>query len=537
MTVPTVAQTPDELMVASHSHPAAGKGDVSGEEIVREDISQEEEVVVGGEEEDKVHSRILGDTEHNWCRAVGSGTGITVLAMLFSRPLEISALQLAVDAVQLQHPRLRSQLVWVDSKPAFRVSSAPNVKVEVVDASQGVERNNVVEEMQEEEEPTSVGEMRDAEEYEWMVHVENELNTNVWSSSDQLFQCLVPQPMFVVRLHILPKNYSLLTIRVHTAICDRVSAATVMMDLLKALRHPSSSIDADDNFARLGNEGESLAVSACKNNKLMAIEDAIPPGQANKPFWAHGIDLIGYSLGSRRHAFLPFADPDEPRRSKFIHAALSVEQTQLLLNGCSKESTSIYGALCAAGLKAAAFLKELARRSEHYALITLIDCREYLEPKLSQSTVGFYHSALLNTHHVNEVTDFWELARRCSSTLDNAMKNRKHFTDMGDLNFLMFQAITHPALTPSSSMRTSQLVLFRDPALVEIEDLAEDMGVKHYLGCSSIHGVGPALAIFDSVRKGALHFTGVYPSPLYSPSQMRSYVNAMLGLLVRSSQS
>ncbi|KAL3699756.1 hypothetical protein R1sor_017778 [Riccia sorocarpa] len=531
MTVPTVALTPDELMVASESYPAATKTEVNGDGIDNAAAVEERDEMVQekllDEEDETVHSRTLGDTEHNWCRAVESGTGITVLAVFFSRRLEISALQAAVEVLQLKHPRLRSQLIWVDGKPAFRVSPGPFVKIEVLDAAiQGVERN-AVEEMLEGEEEQSLGEMQDAEEHEWMVHVENELNTNIWS--EQHSHCLVPQQLLVVRLRILPNNYSLLTMRVHTAVCDRISGATLLVDLLKALRGTSSI--GDDNNVGLEDDAE------MSSNNLVAIEDAIPPGQANKPFWAHGIDLIGYSLGSRRHALLPFANPDEPRRSKFIHSVLSVEQTQSLLDACIRADTSVYGAICAAGLKAAAILKQMATKSEHYALITLIDCREYLEPKLSQSTVGFYHSALMNTHHVNEITDFWELARRCSSSLDNAMKNRKHFTDMGDLNFLMFQAISHPALTPSSSMRTSQLVLFRDPALVQVEDLAQEMGVEHYVGCSSIHGVGPALAIFDSIRKGALHFTGVYPSPLYSRRQMRSYVNAMLNLLVHSSQN
>ncbi|CAM6124142.1 unnamed protein product [Calypogeia fissa] len=105
--------------------------------------------------------------------------------------------------------------------------------------------------------------------------------------------------------------------------------------------------------------------------------------------------------------------------------------------------------------------KQLGRRSEHFAVISLINCRQLLQPRLSQSTVGFYHSALMNTHHINKETDFWDLVKRCSGSLNDAMRNRKHFTDMGDLNYLMFQAIQHPGSTPSCSMRTSLLVLFQ----------------------------------------------------------------------------
>lgn len=47
------------------------------------------------------YDRLLGDTEHNWCRAVSVGTGITVLGFLFRRPLNLSDLQTAIDVVQV----------------------------------------------------------------------------------------------------------------------------------------------------------------------------------------------------------------------------------------------------------------------------------------------------------------------------------------------------------------------------------------------------------------------------------------------------
>lgn len=60
---------------------------------------KEEEVCLEGP-----YDRMLGDTEHNWCRAVGGGTGITVLGFLFSRPLDLPSLQTAIDVVQVSAP-------------------------------------------------------------------------------------------------------------------------------------------------------------------------------------------------------------------------------------------------------------------------------------------------------------------------------------------------------------------------------------------------------------------------------------------------
>ncbi|KAG0586536.1 hypothetical protein KC19_2G098200 [Ceratodon purpureus] len=87
----------------------------------------------------------------------------------------------------------------------------------------------------------------------------------------------------------------------------------------------------------------------------------------------------------------------------------------------------------------------------------------------------------------------------------------KYFTDMGDLNYLMYQAISHPNLTPASSLRTSLLVTFRDTLSDEVGDWAAAIiGVEDFVGCSSIHGVGPSLANFDAIRNGEFHCANVF---------------------------
>jgi hypothetical protein len=82
---------------------------------------------------------------------------------------------------------------------------------------------------------------------------------------------------------------------------------------------------SNDSVAGKGKEEKNTSM------KLMSVEAAIPPGKANKPFWAHGIDLLGYSLGSKLHALLPFEEPCMPRQTRLIRSSLSFEHTQALL--------------------------------------------------------------------------------------------------------------------------------------------------------------------------------------------------------------
>ncbi|MFS7952096.1 hypothetical protein Hanom_Chr07g00602931 [Helianthus anomalus] len=84
---------------------------------------------------------------------------------------------------------------------------------------------------------------------------------------------------------------------------------------------------------------------------------------------------------------------------------------------------------------------------------------------------------------------------------------------MADLNFLMCKAIDKPGLTPSSSLRTSLLSVLEDPLIENTNQLHKQIGLLDCIGCSSVHGVGPSLAIFDTIRDGELDCACVYPSP------------------------
>lgn len=148
--------------------------------------------------------------------------------------------------VQLQHPRLRSQLLWIHGRPAFQVCDKSIVKIEVVEKQEEPDTLEVVSDVtgstpsekemcdmhsedQQHSSPASSGEC-DAR--GWLKFVEDELNTNIWPQREH---CAQPVPLFVVRLYLLPEDRSLMTLRLHTAACDRVSAATVSTDVLKAL--------------------------------------------------------------------------------------------------------------------------------------------------------------------------------------------------------------------------------------------------------------------------------------------------------------
>lgn len=108
---------------------------------------------------------------------------------------------------------------------------------------------------------------------------------------------------------------------------------------------------------------------------------------------------------------------------------------------------------------------------------------------------------------------------------------------MADLNFLMCKAIENPGLTPSSSLRTAILSVFEDTVVDNSGKKQKDVGVEDYMGCASIHGVGPSIAIFDTIRDGSLDCVCVYPSPLHSREQMQEVFGKVKDILIDAAKS
>ena len=238
--------------------------------------------------------RDLGKTESNWVAALESGTGITITSILFERHMPVADLKGPLCDLLALHPRLRSLIVQENRVFVFHTPEEIFVRLCEIDLSS--------ETFEEDED----GNSREP----WHLITEKELNT--------AFSKDYPIAVFQPKLYLLPDSYSLLVLRVHAAAADMASTATMVKQIVSSLQI-RSAID----YKKVSG-GEEVEL-------LPSIEDGIPPGQANKPFWAHGMDVVGYGLKSRRHAYLPFDDAESPRTSKLIRAALTADATKLLL--------------------------------------------------------------------------------------------------------------------------------------------------------------------------------------------------------------
>ncbi|KAL7599064.1 hypothetical protein Lser_V15G26432 [Lactuca serriola] len=439
-------------------------------------------------------SRSVGGTEYSWCRAVPGGTGVTALALLFSKPPNLSHLQASIQKLQDSHPILRSKLRSNPSTNTFLLftpSASTPLEIHTSDLAQS-----------------------------YYQALEHEMNTNAWRNQDNR---VTENDVMFASLYNLPDQKWVVVLRLHTGVCDRTAAAFLLRELLGLIAAGEGCVDKE---------------IVKEDGMGLPIEDCIPAGKANKPFWARGVDMLGYSVNSFRFSHLDFKANGLPDSTQYVRMQIGLEDTDQILGGCKSRNIKLYAVLTAAAFIASRASKNLPDdKWEKYSLATLIDCRALLDPVLSDHHIGFYHSAILNSHDVKGGEDLWDLAKKIYTALENAKNNNKHFTDMADLNFLMCKAIDNPGLTPSSSLRTSLISVFEEPITQNSSQSHKDIGLLDCIGCASVHGVSPSLAIFDTVRDGELDCACVYPSPTHSREQMQDFVDQMKKILLGSNVS
>ncbi|PRQ43994.1 hypothetical protein RchiOBHm_Chr3g0474311 [Rosa chinensis] len=443
-------------------------------------------------------ARPVGGTEYSWCKAVPVGTGITVLAFLLTKPPNIPLLQNALHNLQNSHPILRSKHHFdpATNTHSFLTPPTPHLQIQPFDL------------------PSTASILQTHSAVSPFHQIfEHELNLNTWRDPDPLS---AGTDVLFASTYTLSESQWALVLRLHTSACDRAAAAALLKELLR-------SVGGGGTERELKGNGEVIS----------ALEDLIPNGKANKPFWARGVDMLGYSLNSFRLSNIEFEDVSLPRTTQMVKLRLNPEHTDQLLAGCKSRGIKLCGVLAAAGLIAAHASKHLPDHQwEKYAVVTLLDCRSLLDPPLSANDFGFYHSAIMNSHDINGENTLWELAKRCYTAFADAKNSNKHFSDMSDLNFLMCKAIENPGLTPSSSMRTAFVSVFEDLVIDDSSEVHQELGLEDYEGCASVHGVGPSIAIFDAIRDGGLNCACVYPSPLHSREQMQGLMDHMKSVLV-----
>lgn len=253
-------------------------------------------------------TRPVGGTEYSWCRAIDGGTGIAVIALLLSRTPKLQNLQNTLDKLQIYHPTLRSSLRYDASANSFSfvVTSAADSRVEI----QPFDSESTAQIIRDSDDPCADPHR---------IILEHELNKNTWIDPHRWINS--ESRVFIVSLYDLTNDgeQRILTFRLNTGACDRTAAVTLLREFMKET--------ASDG---LGNGPVTVEETTVGLGK--AIEELIPSGKGDKPFWARGMDVLGYSLNAFRFSNLNFVDAeDSNRRSQVVRLKLDKDQTLKLV--------------------------------------------------------------------------------------------------------------------------------------------------------------------------------------------------------------
>uniref|UniRef100_A0ACD5VT70 Uncharacterized protein n=1 Tax=Avena sativa TaxID=4498 RepID=A0ACD5VT70_AVESA len=258
-------------------------------------------------------ARAVGGTEYSWCRAVPGGTGTTLLALRLSPRAGAAAAEAAVRSLQSAHPVLHAHLRAAStSSPTLAFPPPPAPQLSLAPQPSALDFDSLL---------------------------ERELNLNPWAAAEEGPDGV---PVLFAALYDLsaPAGGAALFVRIHTAACDRAASAALLRELL----------------AHLGGAGagdtEAAAVEA-------GLESRIPQRDAWKPFWARGVDMVGYSINGLRTSTLPFVETGTARSTQMVRLGFGREDTTRLLDACKENGVKLCSAMAAATLLAARQSKKL----------------------------------------------------------------------------------------------------------------------------------------------------------------------------------
>ncbi|KAI3698247.1 hypothetical protein L2E82_41631 [Cichorium intybus] len=249
------------------------------------------------------NTRLLGGTELNWCKVAAAGTGITVLALQVSKQLDMIILKKALHKIQHGHPILNSMLYKNTStgSTSFIINPPiPHLRLNIINLCT---TSQILQTLMSCSSNASLSPLQ--------AILEHELNINEWSGISSRSMCMGGFYLWVVNLYTLPDQKWILVMRLHTSVCDRTTAVILLKELREVMGEREQGGYKDE-----GN---------------MALEELIPNGMAKKTMWAHGKDMLTYSVNSFTLSNLKFKDVKGPLRSEVVRLKMNTQETRMLL--------------------------------------------------------------------------------------------------------------------------------------------------------------------------------------------------------------
>ena len=240
---------------------------------------------------DKIEKeRALGGTEQSWCKAVCGGTGIMIIAFSISKRIDHLHLRSILRNLQTSNQILRAKISPAGDPKFFLISPDPYLEIESFNSDETLKIIN--------------GQIGDISPFQCIL--EHDFNRNPWSSHES--------SLIFAAIYDLPESEkTVVSIRLHSSICDRNSSFSILRGVL-------------DRFSEVASEeGIERAINP-------SIEELKPGSASDKPFWSRGMNILGYSVSFKRSSCLPFQDAVNSRSSQIVRMKMTAAETANLLS-------------------------------------------------------------------------------------------------------------------------------------------------------------------------------------------------------------
>ncbi|CAI5984284.1 unnamed protein product [Closterium sp. NIES-65] len=457
-------------------------------------------------------SRPLTGDEELWWRAMHGGTGVCVVGLQISGHVSIDEVRAAIETLSARHPVLSARIIKPPKshQPELHVCRPPQPitvrecdTADVATADESDCQNGMLHRVVESELNTPMVDGRD--------HPGATNNRDKGEASVDVFQ-----------IHVYASHSStLVALRSHIAALDEHSAPPIAAEFLEELRRVKKHLNRDSSSSPSSpscssptsspSSSPSPSSSSFSSSEDQTAAPSLPPPLAAllpkalsaksssvKGTFAQAFNAVGYVRNALISSHLPF----EPGRAdsrknsfttRFATVTFTKEETSALLAAAESHGCSLFSLECAAGLKAAARMKQLGGRTEVFSLgsaigcrtilgslhpqtallekhvyaasqmkscnlfplrfphpfppssqlfpphpppSSAIGCRTILDPPLPQTALGEYMSMLPLKQEVSEKLPFWDVATSISAHAESALQRQQQFTDMPVLELL-----------------------------------------------------------------------------------------------------
>ncbi len=300
-----------------------------------------------------------------------------------NQPLNLDVIRQSLDIIQSRHNRLNSRIINWRNQLYFQTQGTQRIALRVVEKL----KND-----------------------QWQEVVNEEMNDN-FNSKNGLLQVVLVN---IVNNH----QISYLITNIHHAIADGICSIQLHSEILTCYQ----KILAGETIYPISNL-----------SSLPPIEYLLP--QSKKGF--HGkissilflLRLAFQKLWHRPETLIPEKYvPIIKRRSKIIHRQIKQELTQVFINRCRQENTTIHSALCSVMMFTIAKKIMKAHQQEiPLNCLSYLDLRKRLESVISKTEMGVLATSIMEFHTIKINTYFWELARQVKQKLEIDIQNGNIF--------------------------------------------------------------------------------------------------------------